>query len=112
MIFGRKKKWKKIAASEQEISGLDKGIGTAEVDGKKICVASYGGRLHAFSYLCPHAGGPLFEGEINAKGDIICPVHGYHFNIRNGYNSSGEGFKLNCWPMEIREDGVYIETRV
>jgi len=41
-------------------------------------------------------------------GNVVCPLHRYRFNIKNGYNSSGEGFYLKTYPLEKREDGLYI----
>ncbi|MGX5818009.1 Rieske (2Fe-2S) protein [Chitinophaga lutea] len=86
----------------------EKEIAVHEVNGKKICFTRFDGQLHAFAFKCPHAGGPMSEGYIDDKGNVVCPLHRYRFNIRNGYNSSGEGFYLRTYPVETREDGVYV----
>jgi nitrite reductase/ring-hydroxylating ferredoxin subunit len=108
MFFKKKLNWKKVAASFSEIPGSAVGLGYFDFEGRAICIASYNGRWHAFSGTCPHAGAPLHEGDLDARGQIICPVHGLVFNIQNGLNTSGEGYQLLCWPVEEREDGIYL----
>lgn len=83
-------------------------IAVVEVSNKTICITKYEGTWFAFAYKCPHAGGILANGYIDAMGNIVCPVHRYKFNIRNGRNSSGEGYYLKTYPVEIREDGIYV----
>jgi 3-phenylpropionate/trans-cinnamate dioxygenase ferredoxin subunit len=50
----------------------------------------------------------MADGFIDDSGNVVCPLHRYRFNVKNGYNSSGEGFYLKTYPVEQREDGVYI----
>ena len=107
-MFFKKLNWKRVAGSIAEIDGTPTGLGHFEFEGKSICIASRGGRWHAFSGVCPHAGAPLSEGELDARGQIICPMHGMVFNIQTGLNTSGEGYHLRCWPVEEREDGIYL----
>jgi len=79
-----------------------------EVAGKKMCIGKYNEEIFAFAYKCPHAGGTLAEGYIDVLGNIVCPVHGYKFNLKNGRNVSSEGYYLRHWPLQIKNDGVYI----
>jgi len=79
-----------------------------EVHGKKICYTLYEQQIYAFAYKCPHASGIMADGFIDDAGNVVCPLHRYRFNIKNGYNSSGEGFYLKTYPLEQREDGLYI----
>lgn len=41
------------------------------------------GTLHALQHWCPHAGGPLSEGEFE-DGVITCPWHGSRFKVADG----------------------------
>jgi len=90
-----------LPLADQEITVLD-------VNGKKICCTRYEGNLYAFAYKCPHASGVMADGFIDDSGNVVCPLHRYRFSVKNGYNSSGEGFFLKTYPLEKREDGVYI----
>lgn len=104
--------WYKIAEHINELDFGDNGIAVAELDGKKICVARFREFLFAFAYKCPHAGGILAQGYIDALGNVVCPLHRYKYDMKNGRNTSGEGYYLKHWPVEIREDGVFagVET--
>lgn len=101
--------WHKIAASENELAFAKNDIAVIEVNDKKLCVGRYNDQLFAFAYTCPHASGIMADGYIDVLGNIVCPVHRYKFNLQNGRNTSGEGYYLKRWPVEIREDGIYVE---
>lgn len=100
--------WYKIAESIAELLLRSSGLAEIEVNGKKLCVALHGDELHACSAKCPHASGVLADGYIDALGNIVCPIHRYKFNLKNGRNSSGEGYFLKTYPIEAREDGIFI----
>ncbi|MEJ7914109.1 MAG: Rieske 2Fe-2S domain-containing protein [Chitinophagaceae bacterium] len=101
-------RWYQIASREAEISFSDDNLATIEVDGKKISLARFFGKLYAFSYKCPHASGVLAEGWLDGKGNIVCPIHKYRFDIVNGRNTSGEGYRLKFWPVETRTEGIFV----
>jgi 3-phenylpropionate/trans-cinnamate dioxygenase ferredoxin subunit len=86
----------------------EKDIQVIEVNGKKICFTLYQGQLFAFAYKCPHAGGIMANGFIDAIGNVVCPLHRYKFSLKNGYNTSGEGYYLKTYPLEKREDGWWL----
>ena len=104
----KKHNWHKIADHINELKFADNNIAIAQVNGKKICIGKYNQALFAFAYKCPHAGGVLADGYIHALGNIVCPLHRYKYNMQNGRNVSGEGYYLKHWPVEIREDAVYV----
>lgn len=100
--------WYKIAEHINEIDFADNNIAVAELKGKKICVAKFKDALFGFAYKCPHAGGILADGYIDAIGNIVCPLHRYKYDMNNGRNVSGEGYYLKHWPVEQREEGVFV----
>ena len=100
--------WHKIAEHINEIDFAENRIGVVEIKRKKICIAKFEDTAFAFAYSCPHAGGILADGHIDALGNVVCPQHRYRYNIKNGRNISGEGYYLKHWQVEIREDGVYV----
>jgi len=102
----------KLADHINELQWGDNNIAVAEVKGKKICVARHGERVFAFAFKCPHAGGILADGYIDALGNVVCPLHRYKYDMSNGRNVSGEGYYLKHWPVEIREEGVFVEMEV
>ncbi|MBX3256287.1 MAG: Rieske 2Fe-2S domain-containing protein [Chitinophagaceae bacterium] len=100
--------WIKIAEHINEIAFAGNHLAVAEAKGKKICLGRHEGAYFAFAYKCPHAGGILADGYIDALGNVVCPVHRYKFNMQNGRNISGEGYYLKTWPVEVREEGVFV----
>ncbi|NII24324.1 Rieske 2Fe-2S domain-containing protein [Pseudoflavitalea sp. X16] len=104
----KKYNWHKIAESEAELVMSDHHIAVAEVKGKKICIGKHQQEWFGFAYKCPHAGGILADGYIDAAGNVVCPLHRYKFSLKNGRNTSGEGYYLKTYPIEQREDGLFI----
>jgi len=104
----KKYSWHKIADHINELDFSDNNIAVAELKGKKICIAKFNSAVFAFAYKCPHAGGILAEGYIDALGHIVCPRHRYKYDMSNGRNISGEGYYLKHWPVEIRDEKVYV----
>lgn len=100
--------WIKVAESAEEIIFGANHISEITAGEKSLCIANHNGKLFAFASTCPHAGGNFVHGFIDASGNVVCPMHRYKFNLRNGHNTSGEGYYLKHWPVEVRVDGVYV----
>jgi len=108
MEVNKKYTWYKIADSFAEINFSANGLAKVEVNNKIICVALNKNELLACTQKCPHAGGNLADGYMDALGNIVCPLHRYKFNLHNGRNTSGEGYYLKIFPIEIRNEGVFV----
>ncbi|MCX6313253.1 MAG: Rieske 2Fe-2S domain-containing protein [Sphingobacteriales bacterium] len=108
MPFSNHIQWHKFAESTAEIPFAANGLATVTVAGKTICIAKHQDQVYACTQKCPHAGGIMAEGYLDATGNIVCPLHRYRFNIVNGRNTSGEGYFLKTFPIEFRSDGLYI----
>jgi nitrite reductase/ring-hydroxylating ferredoxin subunit len=64
-----------------------------ELGGRRFRVVSVDGRLHAHDTRCPHLGGPLNEGSIEGC-ELVCPWHGYRFDLVTGRSSDGRGLRM------------------
>jgi nitrite reductase/ring-hydroxylating ferredoxin subunit len=100
--------WVKVSDSINEIPLGPNGIAEVIADGKKICIAQNKDGLFAFAYKCPHAGGYFIDGYLDPLGNVVCPLHRYKYCLSNGRNVSGEGYYLKHWPVEVRENGVWV----
>ena len=100
--------WYKVAGSLEEINFADNGMLELTVNNKEVCLIKTNNSLAACAQKCPHAGGLLSKGYLDALGNIVCPLHRYKFSITNGRNISGEGYYLKTYPVELRENGVFI----
>jgi 3-phenylpropionate/trans-cinnamate dioxygenase ferredoxin subunit len=107
IMTDKKYTWHKIADHINELDFADNNIAVTELKGKKICIGKYNELVFAFAYKCPHAGGILADGYIDAIGNIVCPLHRYKYSLQNGRNVSGEGYYLKHYPVELREGGVF-----
>jgi len=101
-------RWEKIAESMEELPWQSNGLCEVVVSGKRICVAKKGDEVKACAVKCPHAGGRMADGYLDPMGNIVCPLLRYRFSLEKGRNVSGEGYYLKTYPLEKRDDGVYI----
>jgi len=105
-------KWYKIAESKAELQVEEKYARGIQAGGKDICLTKYNDQLYACASKCPHAGGVMEDGWVDAMGNIVCPLHRYKFSLEKGRNTSGEGYFLKTFPIEERADGVYVGIEV
>lgn len=104
----KKYTWHKVANSREELHFRQNGMVEIKAGGKAICLSVFKGSIFGCASKCPHAGGHLADGYVDALGNIVCPLHRYKFNLQNGRNSSGEGYFLKTFPVEIREEGIFV----
>jgi len=88
-----------------------------------------GGRLVAWENVCPHFGGPVCQGkvfnrvvellnpdqtsqglEFTTDQHIVCPWHGYEFNLDTGVHPGDPQVRLNPVPVRVEGDAVYIDV--
>lgn len=62
-----------------------------QVEGKKILVANFGGKLYAMDAVCSHMGGDLSQGRFESDV-VICPRHGAQYDVRTGKVVKDVGF--------------------
>ena len=106
--MSQNQRWIKIAGVNEDV--FDKSsIATLNVEGQKICIIKTTKGLKACSSLCPHSSGDLSEGFLDKKENIVCPVHGYHFNLDHGRDTNNEGYFLKIFKVKENEDGVFVE---
>ncbi len=80
-----------------------------ELGGKKLAVVVLQDQICTVSAICPHASGDLCQGWLDARSHLVCPVHFYRFDPRNGRNTSGEEYKLRTYPCEVRSGELYVK---
>jgi thiamine pyrophosphate-dependent acetolactate synthase large subunit-like protein/nitrite reductase/ring-hydroxylating ferredoxin subunit len=79
------------------------------VGGRTVALARCGARLGALDNRCPHQGGPLGEGSIE-NGWLRCPWHGYDYDPITGAPPGGFSDSVPAYPVEERDDGVYVQV--
>lgn len=56
----------------------------------EILAAETAEGIRVYSGICPHLGGPLLDGEVR-DGTLICPWHGYQFDLATARCRSAPG---------------------
>jgi nitrite reductase/ring-hydroxylating ferredoxin subunit len=79
-----------------------------EVDGMEFLVCHAFGRYYALSPVCPHEDGPLQDGSLIGE-TVICPVHGYDFNIRTGECLFDPEYRIATYPVSVQGPDLYVE---
>ena len=107
-MSNKKIKWYKIAESITNISFQPNNMCVVDLDGKKITLGKFADTLFAFAYKCPHAGGIMVDGFIDALGNAVCPIHRYKFSLHTGRNTTGEGYYIKTFATKQTAEGVFI----
>lgn len=81
-----------------------------EIDGRCLILARYAEQLVAFNGRCPHASADLSAGRLT-RFKVICPDHGYCFDIRNGRIlwPEDEVYRLKRYPLQIIDGFIWVQ---
>lgn len=101
--------WHKIL----ELNELPDGrVTTATVGTETFAISNFQGQYGALTNACPHQKGPLGEGSIETGAEgkcwLRCPWHGWDFDPITGESPGGHGDHIDNFPIEEREDGIYL----
>jgi nitrite reductase (NADH) small subunit len=101
------------------------------VDGAlEIGVFRLGDEYFAWENDCPHMGGPVCQGRVmnrvmevldaekRSHGyawveedvHIVCPWHGFEFNIRTGQHPGMSNVGLRGFEVTVRDGAIYVST--
>ena len=68
-----------------------------------------GGKLHAISDICPHAGASLCGGELDGAV-LTCPRHGSQFRVTDGERVRGPAdVALATFPVVVESGEAFVE---
>lgn len=101
-----------------------------EVENREIGVFKVNGNLVAYENRCPHQGGPVCEGlrigrveceilsdgtlgpEVFSKEElhVVCPWHGFEYDLRTGENAVDRSFGLKSYSVSIVKGKVQLEV--
>jgi nitrite reductase (NADH) small subunit len=86
------------------------------------------GEFYAWHNECAHRGGPVCQGRIMRRvvepvardgtvraleyhahdTNIVCPWHGYEYNVKTGAHPGHAAMKLRQARVTVRDGGVYV----
>ena len=79
------------------------------VQGQEIAVFAVEGGFIATSGQCPHAGGPLHEGDIE-DGVLTCPWHGWTFDLSTGQCADDPCFRIERFEVRVEGDDILVRV--
>ena len=66
------------------------------------------GSLHATQAACPHAGGPLADGQTD-RDVLVCPLHLYAYRWSDGASTSG-ATPIRVFPVRDVDGEIVVEV--
>jgi nitrite reductase (NADH) small subunit len=79
-----------------------------EIAGRRLVIGRSARGYFALDDACPHAGGSLSEGLLDA-GTVVCPIHGYAYDVVTG-EGLDDGAEVRVHPCEL--DGDVLRIRI
>jgi nitrite reductase (NADH) small subunit len=77
------------------------------VEGEQVAVFRLrDGSLRAVSAVCPHKGGPLADGQIDAAV-VLCPLHLNAFDLSTGCSTTS-AYALSTYDVEVIADRIVV----
>lgn len=112
-----------------EVASLgDPGRKVVDVEGMEVGIFRLGDEFFAYENRCPHLQGPVCQGkmlplaleQIHADGtsdgrefsktkmNVVCPWHGYEFDIRTGTHPMDSKVRLRRIPLKVMDGVIYV----
>jgi pyruvate oxidase len=98
--------WTKVA---EPGAVAEKALLRVKAGDKVLALACLEGQLSAIDDRCPHFGASLSDGEIEG-GVVVCPWHYGEYDLRTGQCVRGSHQGVKTYPVEIRADGIFVNT--
>lgn len=102
--------WVKIFSGLQEAReriAINKPV-LVSIYGVRLALVNRGDQFYAVQNACTHSGASLSDGKINYLGEIVCPLHGYIFDLSTGREVQGRSGDLKTYPVKIEDDGFFV----
>ena len=80
------------------------------LEGERVAVFRYDGKISAMSGVCKHQNGPLAEGKI-VDGCVVCPWHGYQYLPENGQSPPPFTEKVPTFRVKIEDGRVFVHPK-
>jgi nitrite reductase/ring-hydroxylating ferredoxin subunit len=95
----------RIAAVDEIPPGTGKEL---IAEDRVIALFNVDGNFHAMDGVCPHAGGPLGEGELT--GNVVtCPWHGWQFEVATGKHCLTANIQHTTFPVTVEGNEIFVE---
>ncbi len=79
------------------------------VNDTEIAVFLINNKIYALSNICPHQHSALIYDGFIEDEYVVCPAHGWMFNLKTGKTPGGSK-GLNTYETKIIEEQVYVKV--
>jgi nitrite reductase/ring-hydroxylating ferredoxin subunit len=79
------------------------------VDEIEVAVFKRNDGVFALSNICPHQQTRLIYDGFIEEEFVVCPAHGWRFNLRTGKKDSGSN-GLQVYPVEVVDGKVFVKV--
>jgi len=79
------------------------------VNNTEIAVFLIDNKIYALSNICPHQHTALIYDGFIENGYVVCPAHGWMFNLKTGRTSEG-GSGLEVYKTIVVDEQVYVKV--
>jgi NAD(P)H-dependent nitrite reductase small subunit len=79
-----------------------------DLEGSTCAVYNVGGSVFATENRCPHAGGPLGEGELEGR-IVTCPLHQWKFDVTTGQCQHLAPVKLKRYEVKVENGEIWVK---
>ena len=99
-----------------------------DVEGIEIGLFRFDRAFYAWRNECPHQGGPVCQGRLMKRVEerldgerrslgihyvdgalnVVCPWHGYEFDVRTGQHAGLASLRLTGYPVRLRDGEIYV----
>ena len=76
---------------------------------RKICLVRNGEKVQAIQDECTHSKASLSKGNPNHYGEIVCPLHGYRFDLKTGRCSESSCPDAEVFPVRQQNGETQIK---
>ncbi len=80
------------------------------INNVEIAVFKVEGEIYILNNICPHQHSALIYDGFIEKGCVVCPAHGWMFDLRTGKLLTG-GRGLETYPVCITDGIVYSKVK-
>jgi len=79
------------------------------VNNIEVAVFKINSEVFALSNICPHQQTHLIYDGFVEDEFVVCPAHGWRFNLRTGKKDSGSN-GLQVYPVKVVDGQVYVQV--
>jgi nitrite reductase/ring-hydroxylating ferredoxin subunit len=79
------------------------------IDDIEVAVFKVNGEIYALSNICPHQHTPLIYDGFIEGGCVVCPAHGWMFNLKTGRMPT-DGKGLDSYPVKVIDGNVFVKA--